>query len=358
LKRLAITLLKLGVSAAIIYYCVNKYAHTRGPENENVFWNLIHQPKNGWMLTAAVAACTVATLITFVRWWYLVRALGIACRFWDAIRISFWGYLFNFAPLGIVSGDLLKVVILDHEYPKHRARAVASVLVDRVIGLFVLFLFVTAAILLTGFYGEHFADPFLRGACEIMFAVTAGTTAGLALVMAPERHIGWLLRLVGRVPRVGPPLESLARAVRMYRHKPLVLGLSSLATVGVHGLFAVGVFCIACGLSPHGGHLSLADHLVAMPTSAATQVIPVPLGPLEVVLDNFYNRVPVDGPPVVHGQGFIVALAYRLVTVLIAVFGLPFYFLGGRRREMAEALHEAEHPAGSNPPEEHPATSF
>ena len=109
---------------------------------------------------------------------------------------------------------------------------------------------------------------------------------------------------MGRIPRVGPPLESLVRAVRMFRHQPMVLSLSSLATVGVHGLFALGVYFIACGLP--GGHPSLADHLVAMPTSAATQVIPVPLGPLEGTLDTFYNRTKIVGPPITPGQGFVV----------------------------------------------------
>ena len=34
------------------------------------------------------------------------------------------------------------------------------------------------------------------------------------------------------------------------------------------------------------------------------------------------------------------ALAYRLITVLIAALGVFYYF--GNRREMAEVMHEAE----------------
>jgi len=102
----------------------------------------------------------VAVLLTFVRWWYLVRALDVPCRFADAIRISFWGYLFNLAPLGIVGGDVVKAVMLDHEHPRHRAKAVASVLVDRVIGLYVLFVVASVAILLTGFWRMDVPDIF------------------------------------------------------------------------------------------------------------------------------------------------------------------------------------------------------
>ena len=47
------------------------------------------------------------------------------------------------------------------------------------------------------------------------------------------------------------------------------------------------------------------------------------------------------GPPIAAGQGLVVALVYRLITLLIAALGV-FYYLGNRR-EMAEVIHEAEH---------------
>jgi hypothetical protein len=56
--------------------------------------------------------------------------------------------------------------------------------------------------------------------------------------------------------------------------------------------------------------------------------------------------VNVAGPAIVPGQGFVVALAYRLVTVVIALFGLPYYFRS--RRERAGAMHEVERPAGGH----------
>ena len=127
----------------------------------------------------------MAVLLTFVRWWYLVRALDVPCRFPDAIRISFWGYLFNLAPLGIVGGDLVKAVMLGHEHPQHRAKAVASVLVDRVIGLYVLFLVATAAILLTGFWRDR-PEPTIQWICRLTFIMTVVSTVGLGVVMGPE----------------------------------------------------------------------------------------------------------------------------------------------------------------------------
>ncbi|MBN1395308.1 MAG: flippase-like domain-containing protein [Pirellulales bacterium] len=334
MKRLLITLLKIAVSAAILGYLV--WDATHGEEKANAFANLVDQPKHWGILAAAWAACAAAVLLTFIRWWYLVRALEIPCRFSDAIRIGFWGYLFNLAPLGIVGGDLVKAVMLDHEQPNHRAKALASVLVDRVIGLYILFIVASAAILLTGFWRIEAAD--IDDICWVTFGLTAVGALGLGFVMGPERWVGPAVRAVGRIPRAGPPLESLINAVRMYNRRPRVLILATAMTVGVHGLFAVGCYLIACGLP--GNHPTMAQHFVIMPLSAAVQVIPVPVGPTEFALDYFYANIPVAGAAIAQGQGLVVSLVYRLISVLIAALGAFYYF--GNRREIAEVIHEAE----------------
>ena len=56
MKKLFVTLLKVGLSAAIIAYLV--WNSTQGEKNVNVFANLRDQPKDWWMLVAAWACCT------------------------------------------------------------------------------------------------------------------------------------------------------------------------------------------------------------------------------------------------------------------------------------------------------------
>jgi len=336
-KKLLITLLKIGVSVAIVGYLV--YDATHGKGRANVFADLCRQSKRWDMLAAAWGFCFVATLLTFIRWWYLVRALGLPCSFSSAIRISFWGYLFNLAPLGIVGGDLVKAVMISREHHEDRAKAVASVVVDRVIGLYWLFVVASAAILLTGF--QRIDVPDLRRICMATVLLTGIGTAGLAFVLGPDMTGGRIIRAVGRIPRVGHHLESLINAVRLYNRRPLVLIVSSVMSVGVHCLFACGVYCIAVGLFKPGNYPSLAYHFVIMPLSAAMQVIPVPVGPTECALEFLYRNVPpVVGAAVQDGQGLVVSLAYRIVTILIAASGVYYYF--SNRRELSEVIHEAE----------------
>ncbi len=123
---------------------------------------------------------------------------NIPLPFRDSIRIGFWGYLFNFLPLGIVGGDVLKTVMLDHDHPKNRAKALASVLVDRVIGLYVLFIVASVAILATQFWNR--ALPNIFTICMATLSITVASTVGLAVVLSPEALVGSTIRAVARIP--------------------------------------------------------------------------------------------------------------------------------------------------------------
>jgi glycosyltransferase 2 family protein len=332
LKRLLITLLKIGLSVAIIAYLVHQ-------TDKQVFLSLVNQPKRWDLLFGGWVCCFGAVLFTFVRWWYLVCALDIPLRFRDSIRIGYWGYLFNFLPLGIVGGDVVKTVMLDLEHKGNRAKALATVLVDRVFGLYVLFIVASVAILLTQFWNRNL--PSIYVICMATLGLTVVGTAGLGIVLGPESLVGGMIRTVARIPRLGPPLEAVIKAVRMYNRKPRVLLVVSLMTVPVHLLNALGFYLIACALFDGDlTKLSLSAHFVVVPLSTAMQVIPLPMGPTEGFLNYLYPTVAKSGVVITKGQGLVVGLAYRLLCLLIAATGLYYYF--GNRREMAEVMHEAE----------------
>ena len=69
----------------------------------------------------------------------------------------------------------------------------------------------------------------------------------------------------------------------------------------------------------------------------------MPFGPFEAVLDSLYANVPLADGPIAPHQGLVVALGYRVITVLIALIGACYYFAA--RKEVAQVMHEAERPA-------------
>lgn len=348
LKKLLITLVKFGISLAIIAWLVYDAAGTTDESGRNVFYRLVHQAKDWEFLVAATLLCGGAVMLTLVRWWYLVRALELPLRFSQALRIGFLGYLFNLAPMGIVGGDLLKAWMLGRECPGQRTKAFATVIVDRLIGLYVLFVVATAAILLTGFW--RLPEPKIRWISVATFGVTALGALAVGVLLTPALTEGRAARALSRLPRLGAIVENAADAVRTYRGKRGVLAGSALMSVFVHGLFATGLFFIALGLP--GDDLSLPTHWVVGPLAAATGVIPLPLGPFEFVLEYLYTHVPAQ-VVIVAGQGLVVALAYRLITVLIAAVGVCYYLTS--RQELAEVIHEVEQESPPSPP---PGTQF
>jgi len=328
--------LKIVVSVALVGYLVGDawLSHRRALEAgavdglpHNTIWAL---------LPVAWVFCLTAVMITHVRWYFLVRALEVPLTFRDALRLGFLGYLFNLAPMGIVGGDILKAVMLGREYPAAKAKGLAAVLVDRLIGLQMLFVVAAGAMLITEFWRLPGAE--IRTICWITFALAAGGTLGMGLLLLPTFGERSAIVALSRIPRVGGALASLAEAFSRYRRQPLTMLAACVMSVGVHCSFALGVYLLARALV--GPLHTLGTHFVILPLSAAGGVIPLPAGPMEGALSVLYRLVPNAAGVVIHGEGTWVGLGYRISTLLIAVVGVGYYF--SARREVAEVLETEE----------------
>jgi hypothetical protein len=335
LRKLTFKLVKIGISLGILAFLVVQ------AQRNDVFEQLKQQPKHWGLLAAACGVCFVAVAITLVRWYWLVRALDLPFRLQEALRLGFLSYLFNLAPMGIVGGDVLKAVMLARRQAGRRAEAVATVVMDRLIGLYVLFLVASAAIFLTGLWQSDVRS--VQITCRVALWLTAAGTVLVAVLLLPGISGGRLTELCGRLPYVGPALKRLIEAVRMYRLRLPTLAISAAVTVAVHSLFALGIYLIARGLFDRVQ--PLATHFVIVPLSMATGVLPIFIGPFELVLNLLYASIPLPNAPpgldhILAGQGFVVALGYRIATVLIAAVGVCYYL--GSRQEVAEVMHEAE----------------
>jgi uncharacterized membrane protein YbhN (UPF0104 family) len=266
-----------------------------------------------------------------------VRAVGIRFRFRDALRLGFLGYLFNFVSLGSVGGDLFKAVFIAREQPGRRAEAAATVVLDRLVGLYGLFVVAAVASLWAGLYAESEARVRVVALVSIWSAGLGAAGIGLLLVpgVLGERAEAWAARL----PVVGATARQLVGALRLYRARfPVVLAAIGMS-LGVHALFSVAFYLISQALP--GAGPSLADHFVAVPLSLLASALPLPmagLGAFEGALDFLYYYLGAAGGTRL-GQGLVVAICYRAMTVLVALVGLVYYLAS--RRAVAAALREA-----------------
>ncbi len=332
LKRWILNLLKYGASAGLLAYLIWDV------RSNTSFTNLWSQPKDWFALLLAALLVMAAVCATFLRWYFLVRALDLPFTVKDAFRLGFLGYYWNFFSLGAVGGDLFKAVAVARQLHGHRAEAVATVLIDRIIGLWALFLVASIAIFCTDLLHSDVRQ--VQVVCRATFIGTLVGGLGMLFVLTPGFTNGALSEMLTRLPRVGPTVGKLIGAVRIYRRKLSVLFWTTVMSLGVHLLSSVGIYFTARGLG--GNSPSMGYHFVIVPLGMIVGILPLPmsgLGAFEAVIEFFYTHVP-SAVSVSKGEGLIVAFGYRVITILIAVVGAIYWLCS--RREVAEVLHETE----------------
>lgn len=335
-KKLITNLLRFGLSIGIIAWLV--WNAWQDPTFQANAQKLFTDPKWHLLLAAWVISLT-AVMITMVRWYLLVVALGLPFKFRDALRLGFLGYLLNFVSPGSVGGDVFKAIFIAHEHPGRRPEAVASVVLDRIIGLYGLFLVATIAIFWRGL--NTFREPApIWIIVQATLACTVIGALGICMLMIPGVTSGRVTSKLARLPKVGHIAVKLVEAIRTYSRKPWVLATNVFLSMLVHLCATVSIYLIALGVP--GNVPDLLDHFLIVPlamVAGALPGLPMGLGAIEGVLDYMYVELP-RGVVVVKGQGLLVAVGYRLTTMLNALVGMVIYL--SNRRQVQELIHEAE----------------
>jgi hypothetical protein len=298
-------------------------------------------PKSWGYLGGAILLIYGSTLLTFLRWYLLVRAQDFPFLVRDAVRLGFLGLICNYVAPGSVGGDIFKALLLARSQQARRAVAVATVLLDRVLGLLALFMVGSLATLLPLGIPDHHE---LRFATLALWAGTLIGLAGMAFMLLPVlSRARWVGRLT-RLPLVGHWLDELIHGVELYQKRPLVLAQALVLSLLGHAGLIAGFYL--CGLWMRQSWIpSLAAHYYFMPNAELFGVlVPVPggVGALEGAIQWFYERL---RPQTVSASeamaaGFMAAMAFRLVTVGIAAAGGGYYLTA--RQELARAIEESQ----------------
>ena len=336
--RRLLGLAKLALAIGLLAYLVFQAARYEG------FARLVQQPKDWRLLAAALLTTLAAVALSFVRWYLLVRTLDLRFRLRDALRLGALGFLLNFVALGSVGGDLFKAFFLAKEQPKQRTEAVATVVVDRLVGLYALLLVACGAIWLTnigdrvrGMDAQAKAVAFL---CDLTILCMLLGAIGFCLLLVPGFTGGRATSLAGRIPVVGHHAVRLIATVRVYRSRLPAVFVAVAMSLGVHSLLVIAVYCVAVGLP--GNEPTFAEHFFIVPLNMVAGAIPVTpsgLGIMEGALEVLYRIVP-KGDTIQPGTGTLVALGYRLATLGVAAIGAVYYLAA--RREVNAVMHNAE----------------
>ncbi len=283
------------------------------------------QPVNWLPLLLAACICVPAILLTFVRWYILVRAQELPFTLNNALRLGLIGNALNVLLPGSVGGDVVKAACIAREQDR-RTVAVATVLIDRAVGLWGLMWLVV----LLG--GSFWALGWLQGEAEqtlhSIVIIAGGLVAATVLVwlllgVLPQRRADRFGRRLEGIPRIGHSAAEFWRAVWMYRRKSgsivLALGLSLIGHVG----FVLTFYFAAQTLYPPRDIPTLNQHFLVIPIGMAVEAgIPTPggLGGGEALYTGLYEMM-----GKVPNAGLAGSLMKRMIYWAVAFVGYLVY---------------------------------
>ncbi len=155
-----------------------------------------------WIALAASMLLTVM-LASIFRYYLLLGGVGIDLAPKEVVRIGLIGYFFNTFMFGGLGGDAVKVAYVIKSTGK-RAGALASVMVDRAIGLVAIMAIGGMAMALS--YHEVMATPELHDLAVVTFALLFGISVavlvGVLALVRGRKWAGALLALVALVVAV------------------------------------------------------------------------------------------------------------------------------------------------------------
>ncbi len=281
-------------------------------------------------------------ILTFYRWYILVRAQDLPFRMVDAIRLGFIGNLFSILLPGSVGGDLIKAGFIAKEQ-RYRTRAVATIVVDRIIGL--LGLVVLTSVLALFFWERVWENPPLRVILIFVWSITAGLAGAVLLIaVLPVQAQPWIDRLE-RVPKIGHVLAELARALQLYRHRSGCLAMVLLLAMVGHVGFVMTYYYAAQAVP--GPNPTVADHYMIVPVGMVIQAVPLTpgnLGVSEQAFKELYEivlRQPSD-------KGLWTGIVQRLATWILALLSI-FVYLPLRKTVREVWERESHRPAEPSP---------
>ena len=206
-KRIIFNLLKYALAVGLLTWVIWSNWDPAGGNGLKEEWQrhvVEGQPIHyGYLLLAAAIGLT-AIVLTFLRWYVLVRAVELPFRVRDAIRLGFLGFFYNTFLPGSVGGDAVKAWYLAKSQAR-RTVAVATVIMDRAIALWALIWFV--ALLGAGFWAAGILDGDGSEQSRRIVMTALGHRRRLAVGLGVARPLN-----AAREPKCSPSVWSDCRA--------------------------------------------------------------------------------------------------------------------------------------------------
>lgn len=276
----------------------------------------------GWMHLAGLFLIFASMLLQCVRWWWLVRALGIDLTLPRAIQLSWIGVFFSLILPGATSGELVRGYYIMKHAPQAKMVGASTVLMDRIVGLYALLCLGVTAFLVLLFSAEPVPAEVLH-----MGLAAGGLLAGMTVFLALLIHPFFRSVLGHLLPsRISEPLVQM---IAVYHSCGLRVAFSLVISLGVSTL-TFGSFLAAAGIL--GIHMPWQYAFLVGPLVIMVNCLPVSPGGIGVgeaaasVLFGYFGIA----------EGASLMLMLRVMLMTVALPGGILYAVYGRTARAEE----------------------
>ena len=287
-----------------------------------------------WKLFAAAFAVYMAGVsMSYVRWFALVRVIEPRFRLGQAFLLGFIGNVFNLVIPGAVGGDFIKAAYLVR-MDINRTQAVASMVIDRIVGLLGLFLLAGGA----GAAAWPLANRQVRILIVLSWAASGCGVMVLVMIFGQSltRVFPKLLEGKGRVAGILSELKVMSGT---YRRRLDVVAGCLVGSILIHSTMVVAFYTVSRALFPNNLP-GLGQHMLIVPLTLFTTAVPLPFGALglsEQVSSQLFELVK-------HPGGALAMMGFRVLMYAGALVAAGVYLANIRQvrslTETAESLED------------------
>ncbi len=318
--RHGFTALRILIGFALLWYL----SHS-GVIDWKSLWGLA----SAWQVTlVAIAVLLVDVVVTAWRLCVLLHPLGFHLTVAASTRLSLIGLFFNSCLPGATGGDLIKIYYAAEGNRGRRTEVGTIILLDRAAGMFALVLY---PLLAAPFFrplisSSTVLQALLWGCVMVIGAMLAGW---FAFVYTPIKDTAFVRWFYEHLP-MGKYLEKVVETTCAYRHHEGAVVASILISLLAHTLSTSII--MLCAHATNGVGAAWAQTML-VPLGFLANTLPTTPGGLGVGEAAFNSLFLIAGIP----GGAAAMLGWRVLTVLVSLFGLVYY-LQGRQR----FVHDAE----------------
>lgn len=304
---------------------------------------VLNRPLDWRLFAVAFGVYMTAIVLTFGRWYLLVRTVEPRFTLGAAVRLGFIGNVFNLVIPGAVGGDFIKAAYLVRMDIK-RTQAIASMVIDRILGL--LGLFILAAV--AGVFAWPMAPREVRILIVLAWAAVAFGLLVLMLILRQGLTRRFPSLLEGHSRRAGFLREMRVLSETYEQHMGLVFGGLAASSV-VHAMFVTAFYIVSRALFPDLVP-GIGQHLLIVPLTLFTTAVPLPFGALgltEHISGQLFELVH-------HPDGAIAMMGFRVLMYAGGAVSALVYLANIRQvRALTETAQELEAEAEEGTLDEH-----